>query len=264
MADIVGRTAPTVTGGGGGFDIKKILDLLGSTGIGAYGASESAGEDRQLTREQMAQRQLESDRSHQLSQATAATAASPLGAEQSFAQKQAIAKAILGGARNFSVAPGDSAVAGAMGTTTGGARIPEGGFDPAMLERLFGDPATLASITQRAKTVGQLNPAGPTMNLGPLFGQAGTDATSQIAGANAGELARQQEAAARQRELIMRAIDEDIRGEKQPKKNKAKSALGGAASGAMTGASIGSIVPGIGTGIGAAVGGGIGLLKGLF
>src|SRR5690606_9304856 len=120
---------------GGGSALTKVLDILGSkggqtavtaigAGLNAYGAAKSAGEDREQSAAGMAQRQLSDDRSHQLAQAKAAAAENPLGSEQSFAQKQAIAKALLGGARNFSVTPGDPAVAGAMGSLTGGMRLP--------------------------------------------------------------------------------------------------------------------------------------------
>jgi len=239
--------------GGGGMSLDRILNILGSKGgqtaVNAIGAGMSslagarqAGADREMEQKQF-------DASLRQRQAEAASAASPLGAEQAFAQKQAIAKAILGNARNFAVTPGDSAVAATMGQMTGGARLPEGGFDPAMLERLFGDEATMASLRQRLATTAGVNPGGPIMNLGPMFGGPGAQISS--------DLAAEQERAARQRELIMRAIDEDIRGERQqPKKNRAMGALSGAASGA----SLGSMFGPVGTGIGAVLGG----IKGLF
>jgi hypothetical protein len=268
---------PAADGGG---ILDKITGILNSPGgaaaigaggaaLQAYGQNKQHEADRATTARQfaanMAQRQMEGDRQHQLSQASASTAASPLGAEQSFAQKQAILGSLLGNTRNFSATPGDPRVAAAMGSTNqGGMRMPEGGFDPAMLQRLFGDKATMESLANRQQMVGQLNPRSAPLNLGTMFGDAGSAASQGVMSANQSELDRQLAESARQRELIQRAIDEDIRGEKQGKKNKAGGALSGAASGAATGASLGSIIPGIGTGIGAAIGGIGGFLKGLF
>lgn len=262
-------------GGGGGTSIldnaMKILNSpggaalisAGGAGLSAYGANKSAEADRAATAQQfaanMAQRQLEADRDHQQGGAVAAANASPLGAEQNFAQKQAIIGAILGNSKNFSATPGDPRVAAAMGSTNqGGIRLPEGGFNPAMLDRLYGDKATMESIANRQQAVGQINPRHTPLNLGTMYGDAGTAATGGVVDANTAELQRQEAETARQRQIIMQAIDEDIRGNKQGKSggSKAKGALGGAASGALAGASFGPW--------GAAIGGGIGLLKGLF
>jgi hypothetical protein len=72
----------------------------------------------------MAQRQLENDQSQSRASAVQAEAASPLGQDQQFAQKMKMLQTMLGGARNFSVQPGDPRVAAAMGSTSGGMRIP--------------------------------------------------------------------------------------------------------------------------------------------
>ena len=124
-------------------------------GLAAYGANKNAAASRQQNAHQfaadMAQRQLEADQQDQRTRAAGVLDAAPLGAEQSFAQKQALLHSILGATRNYSAVPGDPAVAAAMGSTNqGGMRLPEGGFDPGMLERLFGDEATQASIAARA------------------------------------------------------------------------------------------------------------------
>jgi hypothetical protein len=265
--------------GGGGGVLNKVLDIVGSKGgqtlVNAAGAGLQAyGQHKQNEAQMaqnahqfqanMAQRQLENDQQNQMNRAKLAADASPLGQDQSFAQKQAMLKAILPGLSNFSITPGDPRVAAAMGKSSGGFRLPEGGFDPAMIERMFGDAATMASLKQKATQVGQINPNTPTMDFGAMYGQPGLDLTSQITGINQMELQRQAEESKKQRELIQRAIDNDIKGEKQAKPSKAKSALGGALSGASTGASIGSIIPGIGTGIGAGIGAIGGFLKGLF
>ena len=196
--------------------------LIGATGAGiqAYGANKSAAAGREQNAQQfaasMANDQLNSDRNFQQNAAIGAANASPLGAEQNFAQRNAIMGAILGNTQNFSATPGDPRVAKAMGSTNqGGMRIPEGGFDPAMLERMFGDQTTMQSIANRQQTVGQINPRGQALNLGSMYGDQGIAASQGVMDANTAELDRQTAEQAKQRELIMRAIDEDIRGERQ-------------------------------------------------
>jgi hypothetical protein len=141
---------------------------------------------------------------------------SPIGESQDYAQKNAIFKSLLGGARNFSLTPGDPAVAAAMGAgPQGGIRLPEGGLDSGMLERMFGDASTLESIKNRQSQLGQINPNMRTSNLGSMFGDAGTQASNDIMASNQ-QMAEQQEMArAKQRDQIMRAIDEDIKGERR-------------------------------------------------
>lgn len=210
--------------------LDRVLSILNSplgaagiqaagAGLAAYGANKQNEANRQQNAQQfsadMAERQREFDSNQQQGAATAAAAASPLGADQMFAQRQALAKAILGSARNIKFTPGDPAVAAAMGTVSGGMQLPENGLDPAMLERLFGDQATLASIGAREKAVGQINPHATPTDLAPLFGAAGATTTADIGSANAAELQRQLDESAKQRAIIQRAIDEDIRGEKQ-------------------------------------------------
>lgn len=272
ISNILLNSAGGNSGGGGGLD--KILDILGSkggqtavnaaaAGLGAYGQAKQAGEDRALSREQfaanMAQRQMEADQADQRSRAAAILDAAPLGQDQRFAQQQALFGQLLGNARNFSVTPGDPRVAAAMGAgPQGGMRLPEGGFDPAMIERLFGDKATLASLSQHGQQIGQMNPHAPVMDMAPIFGQAGTAATQGIKDANAVELARQQAQSDKQRELIRRALEQDITGQKGGK--SAGQRVGGALSGAASGAAMGSMFGPMGT----AIGGIGGFLKGLF
>jgi hypothetical protein len=188
-------------------------------GIGAYGANKAAAAGREQSAQQfaaeLANRQFESDRTHQQNAAIGAANASPLGAEQTYAQRNAILGAILGNARNFSITPGDPAVAAAMGAgPQGGLRLPTAGLDPAMLERMFGDKATMESIANRQMRVGQIDPRGQALNLGSLYGDAGLQATQDVDAASNFELERQMAEQAKQREIIQRAIDEDIRGNK--------------------------------------------------
>jgi hypothetical protein len=84
-----------------------------------------------------------------------------------------------------------------------------------MISRLFGDEATLASLQQRAGQVGQINPSGPVQNFGPMFGAQGLDATAAVQGQNQNQIQSDMDNEARQRQIIMQAIDEDIAGNKQ-------------------------------------------------
>lgn len=268
--------------------LKTVMDALGSkggqtavsalgAGLSAYGQAQQLSQNKQLAAQQMrqqadqfaatmAENQLQNDQQRQLTQAEGATAASPLGADQTFAQKQAILGAILKGARNFSVTPGDSAVAAAMGTRSGGLQLPAGGLDPAMIDRLFGDEATQASIAQREKQIGQINPNNPVFDLGALYGKSADGSenafTTGIRQSNQNALNSQMDESARQRAIIQAAIDDNINSATQAqqkaqgsswKKKLAKAAImaGAITATAMTG---GAAAPLIGMAAGAGEG----------
>jgi hypothetical protein len=254
------------TGGGNSTgNLQNVLDILGSkggqtavsmagAGLSAYGAAQdrnAAREDNLANRQmnaqqfaaQMAQRQSEQDESNQMGRAQAAVSASPMGAEQEFAQRNALFHQLLGSARNFSVTPGDPAVAGAMGKMSGGMRLPEGGLDPAMLDRLYGDKATLASIQGRQNAIGQLNPMGQQTQLGAMFGAAGNDASAAVSAGQQGLANTMQTNQDAQRQIIMRALDNDITGEKQPQEKKKGNIFGKILKGVGVGA---SFIPGVG------------------
>lgn len=256
-------------------DFEKILDLIGSkggqsliaagsAGLQAYGAGKEADANRALTREQfqqqLAQRAFENQQANDRSRSTTALAENPLGADQQFAQRNGILAAILGNARNVSYTPKDPMIAASMPTHSGGLQLPSGGLDPGMIQRLFGDNATQNSILSHSKNTMNVDPRFQATPMSSLFGTSAdgsenaNDTAQNAYGANA--LQRDEAERARQREIIQRAIDEDINGEKQKKHSK----LGSVAKGAASGAALGSFVPGIGT----IIGGGIGALKGLF
>jgi hypothetical protein len=277
FSNIFSGGAGNLAGGGGKNPLQTILDMIGSkggqtitnavgAGMSAYGQGKQAEADRAQTAGQfnanLGQRQLEGDRAHQLDSAVSAANASPLGEAQLFAQRNAIAQAILGGARNFSATPGDASVAAAMGSQTGGLKLPGGGLDPAMLEQLFGGEATSASIANRQKMVGQINPRSPVLDIGTFMGRPADGSenpfTTDVRTQNQQELTRQMDESAKQRAIIQAAIDEDVNQKKQ--KRSTGSRLGGAAAGALSGASMGSFAGPIGAGIGGIIGG----LKGLF
>ena len=266
--------------------LEEAMDILGSKGgqvavqglgaaADAYGQHQQTQQIRQdnlANRQQSAQQfnaqmqegQLGDDRNLQLAQAKGAADASPMGEAQLFAQRNALLQQILGGARNFSAMPGDPAVAEAMGGSTnfGGLRLPEGGLDPAMLQRLYGDQATLGSIQNRQQAIGQINPNAQVQDLGSMFGQAGTDASALVQGQNDSLAAQQAADTAKRREMIQRAIDEDIAGARQPQQEKKKSGgnifgkiLKGVGSAASFIPGVGQVVAPIASGIGGLVNG---------
>jgi hypothetical protein len=293
--------ATTGDGGGGMTDnqIKFIQTLIaaGGAGLQSYGASKSAGADREQNAQQfaanMAQRQAENNMTDVRSRQIAAEGASPLGGDQQYAQRNAILQALLSNARNYSFTPGDPRVAAAMGNgnNPGGMRLPEGGLDPAMLQRLYGDASTQGAIAQHAKAVGQINPNAPPPDFHNLYGmgEQGTENPfmTDVRTSNDNARVAQEAERARSESVINRAIDEDVNGTKQKKKGGilkkiakyalmaapivaapftggASLALIGAASGAAAGAMDGGGIKGALTGgaLGAIPLGGGGLAKG--
>jgi hypothetical protein len=195
------------------------LGILGS-GLAAAGDARQQDQNRQLTaaqaRAQLLQRQLENQQTTRLQQSTGAAAASPLGQNEAFAARQALLRELLPQMRNFSVTPGDPAVAAAMGRVNGGARLPEGGLSPAALQA-FGPQATAAALAQRQKLVTNIDPTAPQIDLAALgLDQAGVD-PSELARYAAGvQQTRGEEDDSRQR-MILAALEQDYQQEKQKK-----------------------------------------------
>ena len=226
MPATAGSGAATAGGTGaaaGGSLVNRGLSYLGSPegqqiqgtiggALKSYGEDENAYENRatgiNLNAANLAQREREFQADEDLKRQQGALDASPLGWEQRYAQKEALLRVLLGNARNVNIQPGDPAVAAAMGTNSGGMRLPEGGFDPAMLERLFGDESTQNSIAQRQKVIGQVNPRGPVMDIGTLYGDpANTNPFSENAkDVNQQELTRQLDQAAINRAAVQQAL----------------------------------------------------------
>jgi hypothetical protein len=252
-----GATQPLAPEQAGPSRLQSVLDILGSkggqtavaavgAGLSAYGQNKQDAANRAQNANQfaatMAQRELENNQGQQLARSTAAAGADPLGASQGFAQKQAIFGELMKNARNFQATPGDPAVAGAMGSLSGGMRLPEGGFDPQLVQSLFGPEATMASIAHRQKQVGQINPGGPSFDMGSIYGDAAQPLMNDITSANKLALEQQQADAAKQREIIQRALDNDLAGEKQAQQKK-----GNIFGKILKGASIGAgFIPGVG------------------
>lgn len=143
-------------------------------GVSAYGQYQQNQQNQKQNAQQFAANAAQTDywnRQNQNSQRAAGVlGADPLGADQSYAQKQALMAAILPQLRNAHSTPGDPNIAAAMGSHTGGFRIPEGGFDPMMVAGLYGNNATMGAITQRHKELSNLDPNAPTADLGSMYG----------------------------------------------------------------------------------------------
>lgn len=143
----------------------------GGGAASAYGQNKAAqamaDANRAMTAEQfaatMAQRKEENDRQN----AVQGNNAAPLGQNRDFAAHSALMNAIMGGAQNVHSTPGDAGVAAAMGSHTGGLRLPEGGIKD-LIESLYGQKATLASLAQHDKQVAGINPMAPQINYGDL------------------------------------------------------------------------------------------------
>lgn len=192
--------SPTVYNGGatpagqpgldssGGSGIQGILNFLSTpggaavtnfagAGLQAYGQAKEAAANRQQSATQFAatslQNQYNQDQANKITRASGVLNADPLGADQKYAQRNALMAAILPNLRNTRSAPGDAAVAGAMGGSRGGFMnaLPANGLDPAMIDSMFGNASTAQSIAQRHQEISSLDPNAPIPNLTPMYGQ---------------------------------------------------------------------------------------------
>lgn len=151
---------------------------LAGQGLSAYGAYQQNQQQQQQSANQFAatsaQNQFNADRTDANQKATGVLNADPLGADNRFAQKNALNAAILPNLRNAHSTPGDSGVASAMGSRTGGISniLPEGGLDPAMIQSMFGPQATMGAITQRHQEINSLDPNAAQPNLSTMFNSA--------------------------------------------------------------------------------------------
>lgn len=194
-------------------------------GISAYGQAKQDDKNRVVSQGNNAatlmERLLADERARRLDAAAGAADASPLGANENFAARQAIIQQILGGARNFSVTPSDPDVAAAMPTMSGGLRLPEGGFSAESL-RPFGAEATAGAIAHRQKLISNIDPTAPTADFSTigydddLASRFGNE-TADYAGARLASTTANDD---KQRALIMQALDRDLTGVAQGEAKK--------------------------------------------
>lgn len=162
--------------------------------MGAAGAGLTAFENYQQNKSNQQQNarqtaistlqgQYNADRNREQAAAQGVLNADPLGADQRFAQHNALLNAIMPGLRNVQSHPGDPGVAAAMGGNRGGLMnaIPQGGFDPKMIEQKYGDAATMGSIVKRQQELTNLDSRAPQSNLQAMFGDSAAPYQQQMA-----------------------------------------------------------------------------------
>lgn len=196
----------------GGFDIMKFLSSPGGAAViqGLGGAASAYGAAQQ-NNAQMAQNasQFQANTTGQQSRddrTNAVNALTPLGENQQFANHNAILNAILPNMRNFnSPQSGNASGRGGM--------LPNGGLDAAMINGHFGDAATLESIAQHDKQLAAINPSAPQQNYANMgFSQdMANPFLKNVQGYQGQQINKQGD----QRNLIQRALDNDLTGEKQ-------------------------------------------------
>jgi hypothetical protein len=158
------------------------------------------------------QRQLESNQADDRARAQGALEANKLGDYSNFAARNAMLSAVLPQLQNFSVTPGDPAVAAAMPTLSGGFTIPH--FTPEMLAGFSAD-ATAREIANRENAISRLDPtrAGnpgifSSLNLGAGSG-ANPEYGNEVNSFRLGQAQTYNDARAQAAEALKRAIDND-------------------------------------------------------
>lgn len=187
-----------------------LINSIGG-GLSAFGQKQSEDANRQQNANQFAVNAYQGQSGQNASNAAGVLNANPLGADQKFAGSNALLAAILPRLRNQHTTPGDAAVASAMPTSTGGLRLPEQGFDPKMIQSMFGPDATMSSIATHQKNSLNLDPRAQTMDMGSMYGTPGATATGGVQDFRTQRLDDQ----AKQQALIQRAIDGNIAGQQQ-------------------------------------------------
>lgn len=195
--------APAATPGSAGApyiqaaNSNNLLDAIGSPGGQALAGMAGAGltawqnyqQDQQHLQQgahqfaaQTLQGQYNADRNREQSAAQGVLNADPLGADQRYAQHNALMSAILPNLRNVQSHPGDAGVAAAMGGNRGGlmSAIPAGGFDPKMIEQKYGDASTMGAIAKRQNELTNLDSRAPQSNLQSMFGDSAAPYQQQM------------------------------------------------------------------------------------
>jgi hypothetical protein len=238
-----------------------------SAGAGLLqGAQQNAQSNKQMAqnsnqfRADILQRQHESDINDQRSRSTSAAELDPLGASQMFAAKNALISKVLGGAQNIHYTPGDAGIASAMGSVSMPS-VPH--FSADELNKYFGDNTTQASIAQRQKSIGQVDPNHPAFDLSTMFGNSPDGSPNSfmtdIQSSNHQALQHQMDASAQSRNDIMQALQADQQSQQQQKPEHHGNIFGKILKGVGIGASfipgVGQIVAPIATGLGGLVNG---------
>lgn len=165
---------------------QSLMDFLGSkggqtiasaagSGLSAYGQSQNAQANRQQQGAQnaatLAQQDFNNRNNVGVTRASGVLNADPLGADQQYAQTNALRAAILPQLRNANWTSGDPAVAAAQGSYRGIKVLPDGGLDPMMVNQMYGPQSTMSAITQHHQELNNLDPNAPTaQGLDSMYG----------------------------------------------------------------------------------------------
>lgn len=191
--DFMGPTGGPRYGTQGFLDSPGAAALInaGGAGLQAYGQSQQNAANNQATGTQRAA-QLIQDQFNERNRRNDARAkgvldADPLGADQQYAQRNAILSAILPNLRNAGrTHVADAGIDAAIPDRSGSGGImnvlPQGGFDPNMIKSMFGNDATMSSIAKRNMELTTLDPRTPTPNLAAMYGEDAKPYMSQIQG----------------------------------------------------------------------------------
>lgn len=208
-------------------------------GLSAWGQAQSDKANRQQSAAQSAAQLRQQDYWNQQSQdtqrANGVLNADPLGADQTYAQRNALLHSILSNPRRS--APGDPGVAQAMGSGSGLTQM-FANLDPNTIN-MFGPQATMSAITQRHQNLTNLDPRAATPDLTSMYGADAQPYVTQMqAYAHAAQNADAQTRAAYDAE-ITKLINEMAQKEGQPgfwhKLAKVAGVVGGIAATVMTG-----------------------------
>lgn len=188
----LGGGASTAAAGGSSLLSKGLTNpnvlsaIIGAAG-GAFSSIGQAKQDAANRQFQGESNQIAANQNYatqDASNAVNAANANPLGASQNFVARNRLLSAILPSLQNVNFSPGDPKVAAAMGSYSGGLRLPTGGLDPSMINASFGDNATLESLADQQKNTAAINPNASQPNL-QNFGYTAdqTDPLTQSVGA---------------------------------------------------------------------------------
>lgn len=164
---------------------RAITNAVGA-GLQVYGNGQQNKQNAQQQAQQFAansrQQDYWSQQAQNTSRASSVLAADPLGADQKYAQRNALLSAILPNMRNFRSQPGDPGIAAAMGGDRGGVMnaLPAGGLDPNMINAMFGAQSTMGAITQRHQNLTNLDPRAATPDLTSMYGEQAGPAMQQL------------------------------------------------------------------------------------
>ena len=193
---------------------QQMMDQKVQQMMAALQNAQQTGQNLQMNRQQMPQTQA---------------SLSPLGAEQTFLQRQRLMQTMLPEMANFrSAGPTDPGVRGAYTPNT---NMLKGLNNPKLLEA-YGDQATATSLADRRKLMAQINPeyqfsSLENFGLDPSFNQ-GVEESRMTAGANLKAYeAAQTSLANQQTQLANQQMSQQVQAQPEKKGGGVKGFLGG-------------------------------------